>query len=288
MRLNTEDGGNYRPKGDMILLAWLAEAARGSAEPISFYASRKRHYNLLTMLGQDVSDDPTTPSVFLGNGYYVAEIKERGARMRVDYVREDLGIKTGYKRPRVHLAGEELDWARQTRRQLGGEPLVLLFPQTDFFMRSWPAVYWIELSWLLEQQGARVAVMLRDEDQLYTNNVPSLFVGCSLMKVAALMSLAAMVVGNDSGAAHLSGTIGIPVLALVGSSRPYCAFGHIPDVIPLSSEEPPGCAGCHYGTPYRAACDLACQSLYSLWPRVVLRRILTLLERSGEGHATRH
>ena len=277
MRLNTEDGGNYRGMGDMILLAWLAEAARGSAEPISFYASHKRHYNLLKMLGQDVTNDPTRPSVFLGNGYYVAEIKERGARMRVDYVREDLGIKTGYKRPRVQLATEDLDWARHTRRQIGGEPLVLLFPQTDFFMRAWPAVYWIELSWLLKDRGIPVAVLLRDEDSLYTNNVPSLFVGCSLMKVAALMRMAAMVVGNDSGPAHLAGTIGVPVLALVGSSRPFCAFGHIPDVIPLSSGEPPGCAGCQYGPPYRAACDLACQSLYSLWPRVVLKRILSLL-----------
>lgn len=283
MRLNTEDGGNYRGMGDMILLAWLAEAARGTPDPISFYASRKRHYNLLKMLGQEVSDDPQPPSVFLGNGYYVNEINEHGARMRVDYVREDLGIKTGYKRPQVHITPEDLQWAQETRQTLGGEPLALLFPQTDYAVRAWPTCYWIELSWRLKQRGIPVAVLLRDEDKHYTNKVPSLFVGCSLMKVAALMSLSAVVVGNDSGPAHLAGTIGTPVLALLGSSKPYCVFGHIPDVVPVASDEPPGCAGCHYGHPYRAACDINCQSLFSLWPHVVLTRILSTIGRIGQG-----
>ena len=282
MRLDTESGGNYRGMGDMVLLSWLAEATRGTSDPISFYASRQRHYNLLKMLGQDVSDDPEPPARFLDNGYFVTEMRERGLRMRVDYVREDLGLATTYKRPTADFPPEDLDWAKQTKRELGNGPLVLLFPQTDYEVRAWPTCYWIELSWQLKERGIPVAVLLRDDDRRFHGNVPALYIGNSVTKVGALMSLASLVVGNDSGPAHLAGTIGVPVLALVGVTRPYCVFGHIPEVIPLASDEPPGCAGCHCGFPYRAACDLACQSLYTLWPRVVLARSLTVLGFAGQ------
>lgn len=274
-RINTVDGANFRGLGDIVLLSWVAEAARETRDPITFYATRTGHYDLLELLGQQVSDDPLHPSSVVSD-IYAKEIAEHGARPRVDYVREHLAVTTTYKRPRVRFSADDLGWAQQTRQQVGGDPLVLCFPQTDYVGRDWPSCYWVDLTWRLKSQNVSVAVFLRDEDQRYMN-VPLYFVGCSLRKVAALMSVAAVVVGSDSGPVHLAATIGAPTIALLGPSRAKCVFGHIPEVIALASDEPPGCAGCHYGHPYRAACDIACQSLYSLWPHVVLERVSSLL-----------
>jgi hypothetical protein len=101
--------------------------------------------------------------------------------------------------------------------------------------------------------------------------------GFDLNQIAALMSLAKIVVGNDSGPAHLAGTIGVPTIVTCGPTRSDCVFGHIPEIIPLTNDEPPLCAGCHFKPPFRAACDQGCQALYALKPHTVLGRVVSEL-----------
>lgn len=173
-------------------------------------------------------------------------------------------------------ASAELDWAIENKAQVGGGDLVLLFPQTYWDSRAWPACYWVELAWRLHERNVSAVVMLVDEDQRFTNT-PHYYWGFDIKKVAAMMTVARLVVGNDSGPAHLSGTIGTPTMITVGPTRPECVFGHIPEIIALKSEEPPDCAGCHFQAPFRAACDQGCQALYALKPHVVLGRIVSEL-----------
>jgi hypothetical protein len=64
----------------------------------------------------------------------------------------------------------------------------------------------------------------------------------------------------------------------MGPTRPT-VFAHAPAVECLASAAI-DCTGCHFGPPFRAACDQGCQSLFRLYPDAVLRRVLEILGRS--------
>jgi ADP-heptose:LPS heptosyltransferase len=175
----------------------------------------------------------------------------------------------------VKLSAEDVEWARKTKDELG-EDLVLLFPQTAWEPRAWPSCYWVDLAWQLQNRNVPTAVFLGHEDKRYTG-APRYFWGFPFGRVAALMSLSAMVIGVDSGPAHISGTLGIPTLVMSGPTRPECVFGHLPEVTSLASYDDPGCTGCHFKPPFRSACDQGCQMLYSLKPHVVLAEVVSRL-----------
>ncbi|HVX58997.1 MAG TPA: glycosyltransferase family 9 protein [Pirellulales bacterium] len=273
----------YRGLGDMISLAWIAEAARGGPAPLSFYAKRDGHYSLLDMLGQDVTDDPTDQGMTVGEAYK-RELEDGGARLRLDYLCEALGVEKAFRRPHLRLPQQAIAWARQVK-QNHGERLALIFPQTLWQSRAWPSCYWVDLAWRLKEGGISVIVMLQNEDDRF-KNTPTYMWGFDLARLAALLSIASLVIGNDSGPAHLAGTAGARTIALCGPTRGACVFGHIPNVLPLASaDETPGCSGCHFKAPFRAACDEGCQALYSLKPDIVLAQALALLNRAPSSAA---
>lgn len=275
-RINTTLGKGYVGIGDMVSLAWIAEGTRGSPDPITFYA-RGANRTVLQLLGQEVTDQPEGD----GSGIelspaYTTELAEGGARLRLDYIRDLLGIDAPPKRPPVRIPPDALEWARQNKQGLGDNDLVLLFPQTAWKTRAWPAAYWVELAWWLNARNVAVVIMMADEDKQFTNT-PRFMWGFDFFHVAAMMSVAKMVVGSDSGPVHLAGTIGVSTMALCGPTRADCVFGHVPEVIGVTCDETPFCAGCHFQPPFRAACDQGCQALFALKPHRVLGRIFSEL-----------
>lgn len=272
-RINTTIGDHYRGMGDMVSLAWVAEGTRDTSDPISFYATGG-NFTILKLLGQEVTDQPTGTGIVLTTAY-LTELREGGARLRLDYVRELLGIHTPHRRPKASIPSDAIAWAETTKRQYSGD-LVLLFPQTLWESRAWPPAYWVELAWRLHERNVAPVMMLANEDKRFTNT-PYFAWGYDLPKVAALMSMAKLVVGNDSGPAHLSATLGVPTIVTSGPTRGSCVFGHLPEIISLTTDEPPQCAGCHFKPPFRAACDQGCQALYALKPHVVLGRVASEL-----------
>lgn len=279
-RINT-DLDKYYGIGDLACLAWIAGGTRGTADPMTFHAKPGTKFSVLELLGQEVAHLPEDAGTCVYQAYE-NELKDRGKKRRVDYVREVLGIDTPLVRPTIRVPADDLAWARQTQAEIGGDELVLIFPQTHWTPREWPACYWSDLGWQLAERNVPTLVMLSHEDRRYTN-MPRFFWGFPLTKVVALMSTAAMVVAVDSGPAHLAATMGVPTIVLMGPTRPECVFGHVPDVMALASQELPNCAGCHFGPPFRAACDQGCQMLYALRPYTVLAKIvseLALIRRS--------
>lgn len=272
-RINTTIGEHGTGLGDMVSLAWLAEGARGQPDPISFYATQG-NYTVLKLLGQDVCDQPSGNEVAVTPAYR-RELDDGGAKLRLDYVREVLGIQSPHKRPVVRLSPDAIAWAEERQRQFASD-LVLLFPQALWEGRTWPPAYWVELAWMLKARNVSALVMLANKDQRFVNT-PHFLWGFDLEKVAALIAVSKLVVANDSGPAHLAGTIGVPTIVSAGPTRGSCVYGHISNVFVLSSDEPPFCAGCHFKAPYRAACDLACQALYALKPHVVLGKVVSQL-----------
>ena len=269
LKIDLEGGKGYTGLGDLVMLAWLAEGCRRVGQPIRFH--RTRHLDLTSVLGLAV--DPEPGGVPLDRAYE-AELADRGRRPRLDYVRDQLGITAVPARPALSLAAGDRAWAAASAREYGC-PLVLLFPQTAWATREWPASYWVDLAWRLRASGVPAVVMLSHEDPRFTNT-PFFVWGTPLPRVAALMEQAALVVGSDSFPAHLAGVVGVPAIALLGPTRPT-VFAHAASVECLSSAAI-DCTGCHFAAPFRAACDQGCQSLYRLFPEVVFRRVLERLQ----------
>lgn len=272
-RINT-DLDKYYGIGDLACLAWIAEGTRDSSDPMTFHASPGTKFNVLELLGQNVAEHSDDRGTCVHKAYD-HELKDLGRKRRVDYFRDLLGIATPLVRPKVHVRAEDMEWAREIQAA-NGEELVLLFPQTHWIPREWPACYWVDLAWQLKERNVPTLTMLSNEDKRYTNT-PLFYWGFSLRQVCALMSVAALVVGVDSGPAHLAATVGVRTIALMGPTRPECVFGHVPEVIAMTNRDLPGCAGCHFGSPFRAACDQGCHTLYALRPHVVLARIVSEL-----------
>jgi ADP-heptose:LPS heptosyltransferase len=92
--------------------------------------------------------------------------------------------------------------------------------------------------------------------------------------VAAAMQRARLVIGNDSGPAHLAGTLQTRTLAIHGPTTARI-YNHIPEVtsfIKISL----GCSGCHClpsedpsRLGWRASCDYGCGELFRTFPEEV-------------------
>lgn len=206
------------------------------------------------------------------------EVGDKGRRPRLDYLRDFLGVTTPLARPLLTICPEDQVLAAQRARELGS-PLVLLFPQSIWKPREWPANYWVELAWKLKGHGQAVLLMFQNEDPRFKNTRVFQW-NTRIPQIAALMRHAALVIGNDSFPAHLAGTVGVPTLALMGPTR-ATVFSHIPEVECLTSNM--DCTGCHFQAPFRAACDQGCMSLYRLFPDDVLKRAL---QKSGSRQST--
>ncbi|HEX7447630.1 MAG TPA: glycosyltransferase family 9 protein [Pirellulales bacterium] len=277
---------NYYGIGDLVCLSWIAEATRGTPDPISFYAPRGVRYTVLELFGQPVSDDATKAGTCIYQAYQ-NELQDGGRRRRLDYFCDRLGIQTAFRRPKLVASADDMQWAKQIRQEIGGQHLVLLFPQTHWIPRDWPACYWVDLAWMLHERQIQTVMFLAHEDAQFTNT-PRFYWGFPLPKIAALMSFSDLAIGVDSGPVHLSATIGTPTIVLTGPTRPECVFGHMPEVVALTSRDAPGCAGCHFRAPFRPACDQGCQSLYSLTPSTVTARIVAELARPGRPTPVAH
>ncbi len=129
-----------------------------------------------------------------------------------------------------HARPEPLAEARALLASAGWEParpLVCLNPAGGWETKQWPIERYVELGRRLEREGCQVM-------SLVAAPVPPRFValraalGRSLFDFAgvtspavalAVMSLASLVVSDDSGLMHLAWVQGVPTLALFGSSR---------------------------------------------------------------------
>jgi hypothetical protein len=242
--------------GDCVTWAWIAA---GSTRPLQFFA-RGSNAEMLRLFGCDVTED-NTDAIDPSFGYRAE-------------------TNTGCKIPRVEIWKKVLQiGGTVTRPSCTRNPIrnpnprrIMLAPHCNFVSRTWPAAYWLDLNWSLLHAGYEVVWLMAHNDQTYVNRGPSMaFWGNGFSTVIDLMMTCELVVGNDSMPAHLAGTLGLPVLALMGPTSPN-VFAHIPNVVAMQSDAVK-CVGCHFGAPYRAGCGLGCQSLFTLLPQNIMAEI---------------
>lgn len=249
--------------GDTVTLCWLGEGSKGSIDEIVFATGDANKTSLLNLFNQTVITEKE--GVVIPSGAYNEELKDCGNLLRLEYIQKYLGITTSYKRPKHVIPQENMDWAIQNSE--GSDNTILLFPQTFYKTREWPATYWIDLAYELNKEY-RVMVLLNNKDERYLS-MPRYYWGQNLLHVAALMSISKLVIGNDSMPAHLAGTLGVKTLAIMGPTKPKTIFGHCENVFCVQSEL--DCVGCHWRRPpYRPACEQGCSALFALSPQKVI------------------
>lgn len=109
---------------------------------------------------------------------------------------------------------------------------VVLCPFSLHDVREWPLANWVELERLLIADGFRTVVMhskaQADGHRSLEGFKGEIVCGLSPARTAGIMLNARLVIGNDSGMAHLAGILKRPVLVLCGDYPGDAIFGCYP------------------------------------------------------------
>lgn len=174
------------------------------------------------------------------------------------------------------LAGVEpvrpkLRWDAASDRWADGESrshknrMAILAPLSNGPDRQFPMSRWVHLEDRLIREGYSPCILggADDESRLADLRSPR-HLGLAPQVVAALLSRAGVVIGGDSGVAHLAGTLQVPTVVLAGPTFGELVFDWYPTVSSLQGDL--GCSPC-YWLPrhgYTAPCRIQCDALASI------------------------
>lgn len=146
-----------------------------------------------------------------------------------------LGRAPAARRPRLHVSEDERAAARA---RIGTERFVLVHPGSTWPHKAWPRERWPELIRGLRANGVDRVLVVEPptEAPLARTLVPVGADGVEplpvldLRSLLAVVSLAALYVGNDGGMLHAAVALGVPTLGLFGPTEediwfPYTSFG---------------------------------------------------------------
>ncbi len=141
-------------------------------------------------------------------------------------------IEPDLEAPRLPVTSQALDRASSSLRAAGidrEQPLALLAPGAAFgWTKRWPPERYGALADLLADRGiVRAVVIGPGEENLGAaaaasshSRLPVLGSDLDPVELAALFSLARVLVANDSGPMHLAAAVGTPVVAFFGPTDP--------------------------------------------------------------------
>lgn len=156
---------------------------------------------------------------------------------------------------------------------------IALCPFTTRPQKHWPAEHWVALIQALAEHTSLPCLVLggpTDEPQAHDmaqahHSCISLAGKTTLREAGALLAGAHLVIGVDTGLTHLAATLGAPIIALFGATRPYA---HVPGhdrAVVLSRQL--SCSPCRR----HPTCAGAFTCMRELTPEQVLRAALDLL-----------
>jgi len=266
MKIDTFNGW-FKGVGDIVCFAWLGEGLLHAGDDIEFLATDWRA-EMLKMFQMRVTSDPAGARV-THNGYETA-VKTGSPLSYLEWIAHHLGVEAPPKRPRLELCPMDREMGRRDSAD------VLIFPSSYSPVRTWPRAYFVELGLILRKAGYSVKVATEQRD--YAFYMPfHCIVGMSWTYLAAAIQVARLVIGNDSGPAHVAGTIGTKTIAIQGATTERI-YAHIPEVISYRKKALP-CAGCHCLQPdFRASCEVGCLELHRTFPEEVAEFALALLK----------
>lgn len=267
MKIDVQSGW-FRGLGDIVVYAWIGQGLKEAGQEVEFWTDTPWRRDLLKMFGMKVTNDPTGKVVT--NAGYQDAVKFNTHHNYAEWIAEKLGVTVPIARPKACIP--PLD--RHLGRDASGD--VLIFPESVPKIRRWPANYFLELGMYLKQSNLKVRVVTQERDYRFLY-LPVIY-GKSLQFVSGAIQRARLVIGNDSGPAHLAGTLGTPTLAVQGSTRERI-YDYLGGAVTSFRKHVLPCAGCH-GLPefqFRGSCEAGCHELYRTFPEDVYKKAIELL-----------
>ena len=263
--------GWFHGLGDVVCFAWLGQGIIEAGNEVEFYA-QGWWKDVLRLFRMPLTENPDG-AIYTNNGYETA-VKTRSPLNYLQWIAHHLGVTDEPKRPKFYPNPGD----REFGRRAAGD--VLIFPHGVWSPRVWPKSYFVELADLLKNEGYKVRIVMKERD--YAFFMPfHCIIGKSFDFIASAIQASRLVIGNDSGPAHLSGTIGTHTLAIHGPTQGKRIYGHLPEVESFEKHALP-CAGCHCltdkdGGAWRPSCEIGCHELYRTFPEEVFERARTIL-----------
>lgn len=270
MKIDTYNGW-FKGVGDVVCFAWLGEGMIQAGQDVIFYATDWRA-ELLKMFQMPVTNDPRDG--VLTHRAYVEAVETNSHLGYLEWIAHHLGVSASPRRPRLELRPMDREMGRRDSAD------VLIFPDSYSAVRVWPKNYFVELGLMLQNAGHTVKYVTEQRDYAFFMPFHNI-VGQSWDYIAGAIQSAKLVIGNDSGPAHLAGTIGTPTIAIMGATTERI-YAHIPEVFCYRKNALP-CAGCHcIRPPFRATCEIGCLELYRTLPEEVAKFVLDMLDQKKE------
>jgi ADP-heptose:LPS heptosyltransferase len=169
------------------------------------------------------------------------------------------GVTVAGVHPRLQTRPAVLATVQHLREKLGllEQPLVLIHPGPTWPVKQWPQASWPALVTGLRGQGVKTVVQVGTGVQGYSNlgasdaltvpGVVSLVDKLSLEESLALISMADLFLGVDSGLLHGAVSFGVPAVGVWGATSPRFLFAESESrAFVVSLVE---CQGCHHRVP---------------------------------------
>ena len=188
---------------------------------------------------------------------------------------------------RITISAERENEARNllAAARIGADkPLVLLCPgSVNSRAKRWPSERYAALADRLAESGVAVALIGSPGELDVSNQVmslatqpPMLLTGkTSVAEVTALISIADVLVTNDTGPAHIGAAVGTPTLVIFGPTNPLTTrpFGPAGEII----RHPPDCAPCMLRD-----CPIDHRCMTAITPEEVFERAHELISQHVE------
>ena len=272
--------------GDALVSLWIAEGAREAGHDVVYLPGR--HDRLIEAFSGTLGTSEGSSRIEFGgeSASYRHELKNVGSVPHRGLLwQHELPFRVDPRRPKAQAWEECDEWARDLKqsRTGGNKPLAILFPACAYNTRTWPVQKWTRLGWALEKNGVGTVGLNSSLDSI--DQLPFYAYGYGIEALISLIRIADVVIANDSGPAHLAGTLGVKTLAIMGPTDPETVFGYCPDVVPVRvDKEVLPCVGCHFKSDrgFCAACDQGCEALQILPVQTVLESVMQHLQPSEQ------
>lgn len=184
----------------------------------------------------------------------------------------------------------DLDWARQRLARLGigpRQPWLLMHPGASAASRRYPPELWASAMRLLAADGLPVVLTGSGNEGLLVDQIRadagvpahSLAGEATLGQLGALISLATVMVSNNTGPAHIAAALGTPLVDLYALTNPQHTPWHSPCRV-LFHDVP--CRDC-----YKSVCPMGHHDcLRKIAPAQVADAVRSLLAESAHRPAT--
>jgi ADP-heptose:LPS heptosyltransferase len=200
------------------------------------------------------------------------------------------GVVVAGGHPQLHNRPEVVAAITHLREHLGAKdrPLVLIHPGPAWRVKQWPHESWVALVKALRQHGLKNIIQLGSGVRSYSNigasdtvdipGVLSLVDKLSLEESLALISVADLFIGIDSGLLHAAASFRVPSVGIWGATSPKFLFTQSESRDFVVSQV--DCQGCHHRVPrlhYMTGCPHGIQCMKEIAPEKVLQACLAHL-----------